>query len=360
MKIGMMTLWNAANGPSVHAELIGREWVKVGHELTVFSAISHPDARPTLQKDEDFVIRHFIVSETIPVTRASYFDPSPLIEKDYEVFVAQNVERLPTKELLKVFPKIKEKAATVMVVHEGMPPLDPLYYKFEWDAIVCFDDRYVNFISKHFPKDIIHIIPYPCHPLKLGNKIEERKRLNLPLNKKIVFSYGFRNDDVIPILPALNELSKHVQLIFLVIANPSADIVKLNEAISPYSFAKLRVSALPLEELYSYLHASDALVIHRESSKKYKAVLSSAVCLALGSGCPILYHESNYVELHGDEIIKYKDLNDLKSKLIDVFEGRFSLDKVKEFLKERSAEVIALQYIKLFEELVKVRRYEHA
>jgi cystathionine gamma-synthase len=98
----MMTLWNAANGPSIHAELVGREWVRMGHRLTVFSAIRHPDAKPTGQADEDYVIRHFIVDEVIPVTRAVYFDPKPLLESDYEIFVAQNVERLPTRELYSI------------------------------------------------------------------------------------------------------------------------------------------------------------------------------------------------------------------------------------------------------------------
>jgi len=55
MKIGMMCLWNAANGPSIHAELLGRAWVKLGHQLKVFSARKHPDARPTFQEDEDLV-----------------------------------------------------------------------------------------------------------------------------------------------------------------------------------------------------------------------------------------------------------------------------------------------------------------
>jgi len=81
MKIGMMCLWNAANGPSIHAELVGRAWVKLGHQLRVFSATEHPDARPTLQRDEDFVIRHFSVDEVIPITRAICFDPSPLLSK---------------------------------------------------------------------------------------------------------------------------------------------------------------------------------------------------------------------------------------------------------------------------------------
>ena len=102
MKIGMMCLWNAANGPSIHAELVGRAWVELGHKLRVFSAEKHPDARPTLQKDEDFVIRHFSVNEVIPFTRAASFDPSPLFNEKYEVFV----ERLPADKLLEAFPEI--------------------------------------------------------------------------------------------------------------------------------------------------------------------------------------------------------------------------------------------------------------
>ena len=65
MKIGMMCLWNAANGPSIHAELVGRAWLKLGHYLRVFSARKHPDARPTFQKDEDFVIKHCSVDEIV-------------------------------------------------------------------------------------------------------------------------------------------------------------------------------------------------------------------------------------------------------------------------------------------------------
>ena len=91
MKIGMMCLWNAANGPSIHAELIGRAWVKMGHQLRVFSATKHPDARPTDQVDEDYVIRHFRVDQIAPCTRAAAFDPAPLLAEESDVFVSHNV-----------------------------------------------------------------------------------------------------------------------------------------------------------------------------------------------------------------------------------------------------------------------------
>lgn len=356
MKIGTMTLWNAANGPSIHAELIGREWVKLGHMLTVFSSIDHPDAIPTSQKDEDYVIRNFSAGQVVPVTRASYFDPKPLIKEDYEVFVAQNVERLPANALLDIFPRIKEKAITVMIVHEGRPSVDPLYFKFSWDAIVCFDNRYVLFLSKYFPKEIISIIPYPCHPIKLGNKEEARKKLNLPLNKKIVFSYGFNLKSITPVLHSIEELSNQIPLTYVIVANPAQDIVKVKRTLGIYEFVDIRISALPIEELYDYLHASNALLIHKEPSEKYSAVISSSICSTLGSGCPILSLDSKYVEMHGDEITKYKDMNDLKRKLLKIFEDKNEIEKIKTFLRNRSVEVIAALYIKLFKEKIRSKK----
>ena len=351
MKIGMMCLWNAANGPSVHAELIGRAWVKLGHQLKIFSATKHPDARPTFQKDEDFVFRHFRVDDVKPFTRATWFDPSPLLNEEYEVFIAQNVERLPAKKLLETFPAIKKKAITVQVVHEGKAPDDPLYYQFNWDAIVCFDQRYKDYLVKSFPVEKIHIIPYPYHPLKLGNKIEARKKLKLPLNEKIIFSFGFWSKETVAVLPTLNDLAQEYPLRYLLISNPDGELDELDKAKKKYNFIDLQVKALPLDELYDYLHASDVLLIHRESSQKYPAVLSSSVCQLLGSGCPILFHQSNYVELQGNEIVKYSNFEDMKIKLKRIFQGKFDLNIIKSFLKKYEAERVAEKFIKLFKEL---------
>jgi len=349
MNIGMLSLWNAANGPSIHAEIVGREWVRTGHKLTVFSAKRHPDARPTLQKDENFVIRHFSVDTIKPFTRATEFDPSPLIEGDYKVFVTQNLERLPAERLQEIFPKIKKKSVTVCVVHEGKPPEDPLYYKFQWDAIVCFDKRYRSFLIRYFPQEIIHIIPYPYYPFSPGDKLKAGKKLSLPQEEKIVFSFGFRPDDIIPVLPTLRHLHKKYMTRYIVVINPGSNVNILKEKKSEYPFLDIQVRPLPFDELYTYLYASDAHLIHRKSSKKYPAVLSSTVCQTLGSGCPIVFHESNYVENAGDEIIKYKDFSDLEEKLSSIFENGFDTNKVEKFLEKNNATRIANRFIKLFE-----------
>jgi len=355
MKIGMMCLWNAANGPAIHAELVGKAWIELGHKLSIFSANKHPDARPTLQKDEAFVMRHFHVNKVIPFTRAASFDPAPLLNEAYEVFVAQNLERLPADKLLEIFPEIRKKAITVLVVHEGKAPDDPLYYKFDWDAIVCFDQRYKDFLLKFFPEDKIHMIPYPYHKSQFGDKKTARKKLGFPLDHKIVFSFGFRPQDIMSVLPTLKDLNETISFKYVITANPDSDIDELRNAQKAYPFVELQVKALTLQDLYTYLYASDALLIHRNSSQKYPAVVSSSICQVLGSGCPILFHESNYVALHGDEIWKYQDFDALKTKLTQLFKNHFDHSKVETFLGQHNAQNIASRYLELFKNLIKNR-----
>jgi len=46
--------------------------------------------------------------------------------------------------------------------------VEPYFYKFDRDAVVCFDNRYKGFLKNIYPLEKIKIIPYPCHPVKKG------------------------------------------------------------------------------------------------------------------------------------------------------------------------------------------------
>ncbi len=63
MKIAMLTRWNATCGVSVHAELVGRQWIK-NHDLTVFAptleSVSGDYHHRTTREDEEFVIRGWV------------------------------------------------------------------------------------------------------------------------------------------------------------------------------------------------------------------------------------------------------------------------------------------------------------
>jgi len=107
--------------------------------------------------------------------------------------------------------------------------------------------------------------------------------------------------------------------------------------------------------LYDYLHASDALILHKESTEK--TVVSSTIYTCLGSGCPILARDTNFVENFGEEIIKYYYLDEFSSSLEEVFEQKkrvkMTLRKAGEFVRRNSSYEIGRRFIELFEKLLK-------
>ncbi|MFQ6125546.1 MAG: hypothetical protein ACE5R6_13235 [Candidatus Heimdallarchaeota archaeon] len=77
MKIAILSRWNTACGVSLHAELIGREFVKNGHSLAVFA----PNNIRPVGKDEDYINRCF--SDEGDHTE-TFFHLEPFLDTDYE------------------------------------------------------------------------------------------------------------------------------------------------------------------------------------------------------------------------------------------------------------------------------------
>lgn len=342
MKITMMTRWNKACGVSMHAELLGRVLVELGHDLRVLAPI---ESNYT-DKDEPYVSRCYRLSRA-----ESFFDPAPFLEDEADIFVVQNLEILPMKDLLKIYPMIRKKVRTVLVIHEGGPPKDPAFYRFEWDAIVCFDHRYKRFLSRIYPENLIKIIQYPCHPLTPGDKGKARERLGLPLDKKIIFNYGIGVYRHLHLLPTIKRVSKRYSLILLTITHVE-DWFRLFEAVkSTYGFIELRRESLPIEQLYTYLHASDCLLLHKDSAEA--VVVPSTAFLCLGAERPILAHRTNFFECFDKEVFKYRSL---EGALVDVFEERptvkFTLSKAREFVRKNSSTEIAKRFIRFLRTLM--------
>ncbi|MBE9593923.1 MAG: hypothetical protein IMF19_10655, partial [Proteobacteria bacterium] len=81
-----------------------------------------------------------------------------------------------------------------------------------WDKVIYFDER------QEFLKDVYpdaEYIPFPSFPIRRGDKNESRKRLDLPTDKKIIFTFcqrGYR-----PYLRYLvEELMTNVVLLFVI------------------------------------------------------------------------------------------------------------------------------------------------
>ena len=258
MNIAILSRWNSACGVSLHSEFIGREFVKKGHELTVFA----PENVRPIDKDENYVIRCCSDEGNHSKT---FFHAKPFLENDYEIMVIQRLEWIPLEPLKKIFSEIKKKAKIIYVVHERKLPLNPLFHDFTFDTVVCFDERYKKqWDKKH---EDIYIIPYPVGYLRKGDKITARRELGLPEDKKIIFSYGWAPElHIFPILPGLKALYKDYPFLFLVLADPKYTKADL-KIFKEYQFVELKYELASTERIYKYLNASDIYLIHKEKSE---------------------------------------------------------------------------------------------
>lgn len=356
MKIGMMSAWNQDSGVSIHAELIGSEWVKKGHRLSVFSFLK-TDFHGTaiIGKDEDYIFRCFTTSQAKP----PFLNPHHILKTDYDIFVTQDLGMLPQDELAKIFYLIKQRAKTVTIIHQNKLSSDPSFYQFDWDAIVCFDDRYYNFLSKCFSEEKLHLIPYPCYPKRYGDRFKSRENLALPQDRYILLIFGQRAiKEHLALFPVLENISRRFPILVLVVSK--RDLDKAREFKGNALEILIREEAPDIEKLYSYLHASDVLLYHRPAPSG--AIVSSTAYQCLGSFCPILALKSNYFYNMDGAVFTYTNFEEFEDNLIEILNRgpRFYnwQRTLEDFLTKNSAASIANQYIHLFKSLLEKKVVE--
>jgi len=342
MKIGMMTAWNTDSGVAVHAEPVAKEWIKMGHEVIIFSHIKEDfHGEGFIGKDEDYVIRCFGTGKT------NYLDPRPILTREFDIFVVQDLCMLPVDNLAKIFPLIRRTAKTVHIVHENTLPQEAWFYQFEWDGVIYFCKRQA-FLNRVWPES--KMIHFPCFPIRTEEKMKVRERLDLPLDKKIVYQFCQRGYK--PFLRELPAPLKENAILLIVIPE---EYELLEEEHPPKWMVIRREKVLSRRRFDNYLFASDAAIFHKFQSR-YAAVVSSTVFQALGTGCPILVSgQSDFFFPFKEEIIRYTDTEDLKKTLIDLLEDgeRYNAlrAKAEEFIKENSPQRIAEEHIEFFHSL---------
>ncbi|MEF9425714.1 MAG: hypothetical protein L0956_00520 [Candidatus Mariimomonas ferrooxydans] len=345
MKIGMISAWNQDSGASIHAELIGREWIKMGHKLSVFSFLK-TDFHGTaiVGEDENYVTRCFTTSQA----ERPFLNALPILKADYDIFITQDLGMLPQDELAKIFNHIKQLAKTVTIIHHNELPSNPSFYQFDWDSIVCFDDRYYNFLRTAFPEEKLHIIPFPCYPLKKGDKLKAREKLNLPQDRYILLIFGQRAvKESLELFHILERVSHYLPILLVVVSKRDLELVR---EFKGNLEILIKNEAPDIERFYSYLHASDVLLYHRTPPSG--AIVSSTAYQCLGSACPILALKSNYFYKMDGAVFTYSNTGEFEANLIEILTQRQDYHKwqrtLKDFSSRNSATTIANQYIKLF------------
>jgi hypothetical protein len=353
MKIGMMGAWNTDSGASIHTELIGRSFIELGHEILVYSFFKHSfHGTAFVSEDEDYVTRCFTVfSEKNPQLLAT-----PFLKNDYSFFVVEDLGMLPQDHLGKIFHWIKRKAKTINVIHDGNLKEDPSFYQFDWDAIVSFDKRYYDFLKLAYPEEIIHIIPYPCLPWHPGNKKKNRKKLGLPLDKKIILLFGPSSYYGVEKYHIIKEFEGDYPILILVVTKHKESLKNWQELKykSRRDIIEIREETPSIGRLYEYLYASD-LLLYNKPSKAGIVTVASTAFQCLGSGCPMVALKSSFVETLNDAVYQYKNDEEFKLCIASVFKKDRKYEEIiknaEEYVEGNSAINVSKRFVKLFESL---------
>lgn len=356
MKIAMMGAWNTDSGASVHAELIGRAWAEKGIDLKIFSFYRYSFHGTALTKraqdEENYVTRCF----TVYGAPNEELNTVPILKSDFDVFVTQDLGMLPMKQLFSIFPEIKKKAKTVNVIHDGKLSDKPEFFRFDWDQVVCFDNRYYNFLTKAYPEGKLSIIPFPAYPLKLGNMAKARKELGLPQEKKIVLLFGAAADYAVNTLLVLDRLVEKYDVMMILVTEIEKVLTDFKRIRNKTKFELKIIEQSPdMDLLYKYLYASDCMIYNKRSMPI--VVVGSTIFQCMGSGCPILARNSNFNYSFDREVIKHANHYELEENMIDVFEKGEKYKRqqraIKDYLEDNSASPTADKFLELFESLLK-------
>ncbi len=326
LRIGIISRWKAICGISLHAEMIAKEFIDMGHEVTVFAPKSVKQWHHIIYgEDEPFVVRCYYERDA-----GNRFDIT-LPSLDY--VVVESYPLLPHRDIERAVKHVDFK---VCVVHDqrreefGFNPRT-------FNCIVVFDERFFEVVNS----DNVVVIPYPCHPIVRGNRRFAEDKLRF-------FTFGRQPmDEYLDYLRALDELSKIYDLEYLVVRS---------DKLLPFdrNYLVQTVKRLSLKEIYKYLHNSDAHLIPKKNTDGY--VVSSTLYQCLGSLTPTVVpntrHFENLPEINGYKpAVVYNGLKDLKEKLIKLIEDenfRKSVVKSAEiFVEMNRSDKVAKKFVEL-------------
>ncbi|RLF40174.1 MAG: glycosyltransferase family 1 protein [Thermoplasmata archaeon] len=341
MKIGFLSRWNATCGVSMHAELIGRELLRKGHEVKVFAPYKESANKwwhhRIVKDDEDFVVRCYY--ELDPKTMdGGGIDEKKILDEDFDVLIVESYNSIPYRDVEEIAKKLKGEGRSVtLVVHEGAKE-DMRYSSLDiFDATFVFDERYVKMLSGYGGN--IHVIPYPCHPPSPSKREFSKDDL-------IFFSFGRQPpkeyDDFIK---ALDDLESKYDFTYRIVRSDGLLPIERKWLVQH------QVRLKDNEEVYDYLHMSDIHLLPKGNTRK--VVVSSTLCQCIGSLVPTVVPNTRHFEMLPDEkpVVIYKDVEDLERKISMIIENDGYREKLKiaaaRYAGENSSSRIADKFLQV-------------
>jgi len=351
MRLCIISRWNASCGVSLHAELLGREFIKRGYDVRVIA--------PTLEsankdwhhiilnvKDEEWVYRCYEESSD----GYGIVDERCVESLRCESILVEFYGRIPYVSLGKLLRKLHRDSRIIVIVHSTTIDEIKGLVMMPYDFIVVFDRRYIDELLNRInvSQESIKIIPYPC--------VEEVNakpyRPDFAHNKILFFSFGRQpSNEYKDFIKALSKLRSKYDLVYWIVRS-SDELRDLN-----YDWIKQWRQRLSLKEVFSYLKGSDIHLLPKSKGYEGKVVISSTVYQTIASLTPIVTLDGKYVEtIPTNEngigaIVKYRNVNDLIRKLTLLIEDNelrnYVVSKAKEFVEKYKVSKIADIYAKL-------------
>lgn len=366
----IMGSWNTDGGVSRHTTPLVEWLCSQGYRVKVFTHYKEsPHGIPLNVKDEDFVTRCYTTEgKRVPGLNSFNFNPLlDAIEKEgYNIFLAEDLGMLPMKELLEVFPRIKEKAQTILLNHDNEPkPNDSIFWKFNWDAVINFLPSQNGFMVKHYPAEKVYLSSFPCYPVLNMKKKESRESLDLPTDKKIILVFGEYNF-IAPFnaLYRLREEDPSIYLVALVYTQEMKDILenKLKERGFDKGYDEIRVERSSWQRRAEYISASQLVVLDKGKVTIGKgAIISSTAFQIIGWGTPILASDNFWFRLFGDAILRFTSNEELteQAKLLlnDSHTRREVISHALAFAYSHSPERVSSQILYIFQRCLSSSQY---
>ncbi len=346
-KITLISSWNALDGVATHAELIVKGLLKLGYQTKVFAPIEHLDEKITYynKKDESFVKRVFsflrygnrYVDEEI-------FDQQQfqanLNDLQGDFFIVEKPSSIPLKKLLSLFPKIKQKAKTIAIFHEGSLPSNPYFYSFSWDRIIVFDRRFKLLFSKKFPSKIIKIIPFPAYYPLFAQKGKQKKSSDKTLQ---IATFGKDNEyeQIKSVLTTLKRAKINFHYAFIV------SNIESYEKLFPLTQSKknftLKINRYHFTDknFINNINRFDAIIFLYPPSP-HRLVVSSFAYVLIGFRIPLIVPDNEYFYNFKNEVLKFKKIEEIPFLIKNLEKNQSKLlSATLKFLKNHKEEKIA-------------------
>lgn len=353
-----MGRWNATCGVSLHAELLGRSLLKLGHEVLVYAPTIESASRDWHHRvleveDEDWVYRVYCEVEENSKPNGGWIDCGELLSRDYEVLIVEGYPRFPIVRFKEVAYKVKKKSLLVLVSHFGRVEDVKPYTSVEWDAIVVFDDRFTSEIMSPLGGEIVKKtfeIPYPYAIVDVKGY-----RPGFSRGKLLFFSFGRQPErEYLDYIRALDTLRSNYEFYYWVIRSNSLLSIK-----RPYMVQWCRRPSML--QVNSYIKGSDLHLIPKGETSN--VVVSSTLAQTLSSATPTIVPDTRHFEkIPVNEsgvgpVVKYKkgDVRDLVGKIRLLIEDEKLRREVSrralEYAVKNSGVEVAKKFLKLFKTL---------